>query len=312
MTGNVRPFAESPVALLRISLDEVEIPFYSAYLPNKIPVVVDSGTVSLGLDVAYTSRPELEPLINIAGSVTMKDLLLQERHKGPLFALERLGVDIHSTDVMARKVSLELLCVESFDLYVSRDRRGGWSFSRLVDSISETTNGKESKPGQKPQLNARLEQTRVREGRVHFLDRSVSPEFKADIHAITVDVGEFSTAHRGDAPVSISLATNKGEKATLTGSFSADPVAFEGKMAVSGIGLGDYYPYLSSYLTAPVDGEVNSAAHISFDKTKGLKVSDLAVAVNSLHAPSGEAISPGSEQYALRMAPSIRKGTQPA
>lgn len=288
VTGNVRPFAEPPGALLRISLDEVEIPFYSAYLPNKIPVLVDSGTVSLGLDVAYTSRPELEPLINIAGNVTMKDLLLKERHKGPLFSLERFGVDIHSTDVMARKVSLDLLRVESFDLYVSRNRKGVWSFSRLVDSISETGGSdKVSKTGQKAPLDVRVAQTRVREGRVHFLDRSVSPEFNADIHAITVDAGEFSTAQGADAPMSISLATTKGEKATVTGSFSADPVAFVGEMAVSGIGLDDYYPYLSAYLTAPVRGEVHSSAHISFDKTKDLRVTDLDVVVNGLHAPFG-------------------------
>ena len=288
VTGNARPFAEPPAAALHISLQKVDIPFYGVYVPKKLPLVAGSGSASLGVDVAYAGRgKEKDPVVDVAGYVTIDDLRLKDRHKAPLFALGMLRVDIRSTDLAAREVNLDGVRVESFDLYASRNRRGVWNFSRVADALSEMAAG-DSETEEKTKFKIRVAQTMVREGSVHLIDRSVSTGFKSEVRDISLDMGKYSTEQEGTSPIEVSLRTAKGEKATLTGSVAAKPPLFDGKFSVSGIDLADYTPYLTDFLSAPVKGTIASSGQVLFrQQQKELRVSDLEARVKGLYAPFG-------------------------
>lgn len=286
VTGKALPFATPLGADLHISLKKVNIPQYDSYIPQKIPLTVKSGVLSLDLDVEYAGSTGKPPFIGLAGDVQVEDVDLKGRHKDPLLTLQQFTARIQSSDLAARRINLDLLRAESFDVYLSRNRNGEWSYRSLADAFSEDkAGGKEEKT---PDLTARLANAQLRDGTVHFSDRAPSADFSTVIRDITVDVEGLSTQKGDNAPVRMSLRTSKKEKATLSGSLSVKPPGFEGDVSVSGVSLADYYPYFSTYLTYPVKGTVKASVHVLYNQSpKKMLISQLDATLNGLYAPFG-------------------------
>ncbi|MBT1070333.1 DUF748 domain-containing protein [Pelotalea chapellei] len=280
VTGTGRPFADAPSASLHATLDGVNVPFYREYISPDMPVVLTSGNLSLNCDIAYTGHTASRPLINISGSLTLKDLVLKDWQQQRMLVLQRLVGDLGSTDLGARIVNFDLLAMNSLKLYVSRTRQGDWSFRRLADVI-----GAMKSSG----TIVRAARVRIRDGSIHFQDRSVSPAFKADLENVALKAEEYSTEPGSMSPIRVSFRTGKEEHAMVSGTASLKPLFFNGKFSASGISLADYYPYLSDYLTAPIKGTVESSAGVLFDKKQEkLQVKNADVTLTDLYAPFGD------------------------
>lgn len=292
VAGTGRPFADLPSASLHATLDGVNVPFYREYISPDMPVVLNSGNLSLKCDIAYTGHPAGRPLINITGSFTLKDLLLNDRQQQRMLALQRLTGDLGSSDLGALTANFDQLGMDSLELYVSRTRQGEWSFRRLADVIAAMKSSG---------TIVRAARIRIRDGSIHFRDRSVSPAFKADLENVALQAEKYSTEPDSMSPIRISFRTKKGEHVVVSGTASLKPIFYNGKLSASGISLADYYPYLSSYLTAPIKGTVESSAQVLFNqKQEKLQVKNADVALTDLYAPFGNGdfarISRGSIQ----------------
>ena len=65
--GKTRPFEDSRETVFDVNIDKIDIPFYLAYLPVKIPVKVPSGNLDVKAQLIYREDAEDERMLSLTG-----------------------------------------------------------------------------------------------------------------------------------------------------------------------------------------------------------------------------------------------------
>lgn len=94
LEGQLRPFPRAVEASVAIDLKDASIPDYLAYLPEALPVSVQSGNVSAKVALTYRAAQKEDPELSLTGSVSLADMKVADRSGAPLLALTRLDTVI--------------------------------------------------------------------------------------------------------------------------------------------------------------------------------------------------------------------------
>ena len=132
-----------------VNFDKIDIPFYLAYLPMKIPVKVTSGNLDVNAQLIYREGVEDQRMLSLAGEVAITKLVVQDMSNKPLLALPALNIAINSIEPFAGKVHLAKVSIESPEINLSRDKNGNLNIPG-PDSEKQAIR-KEQKPGKTDQ-----------------------------------------------------------------------------------------------------------------------------------------------------------------
>lgn len=277
--GRLRPFPKAAEASVTIDLKDLSLPYYLDYVPGELPFRVESGSVSTKVAVSYRVAQKDKPELALSGSVTIVALKVSDRTGDPFLALTRLEAGI-ARALIAEEFDISSVFADGLEVYLSRDKKGIWSHSRLVVATSARTPASPRK-----KILVSVAETKVRNGRVHFADSLPPGKFAAELEGIAFDMLGYSTAPGKRAGYSLSFATPLGEKGSLTGDFSPEPLATTSSIELSGIVLEAYYPYLAQVLRAPVKGRLDVAATVEYGGPDGLRLEKVAVQARQLSVP---------------------------
>ena len=270
LEGRLRPFPRAAEASATLEFKELSLPYYLAYLPAPPPVRVESGRISAKLALSYRAARQENPELSLNGSLTLADLKLSDRTGAPFLALKRLDGDIARARFPAGDFDLSALSADGLEVFLARDRKGVWSLGRLAGAAF---------PGAaaRRKVLARVQQARLRNGRLHFSDSFPPGGFSTDLSGISLDLRDFSTAPGKRAGYALSFATSRGEQANLAGELSPNPFAISSKLQLAGVPLEAYYPYLAWAERSEVKGRFAFAGNLDFDRTQGLKLDQVTV-----------------------------------
>ena len=278
--GKLRPFPKAVEASVTIDLKELSLPYYLAYVPGGLPVRVESGRMSTRMAVSYRAAQKEQPELALSGGVTLAGLKVADRTGAKLLALTRLEAGIARARLLMGELDLSSLSADGLEVFLSRDKKGVWSHSRLVGTTRSA-----SAPRKKMLVS--VAETKVRNGRLHVTDSLPPGGFTTGLEGIALDMRGYSTAPGKRANYSISFATLRGEKGRLKGTFSPEPLATSSSFEFTGIALEGYYPYLAQVLRTPVKGRLDVAAAVEYGGPDGLKLENVAVRARQLSAPFG-------------------------
>ncbi|WP_236685642.1 AsmA family protein [Geobacter pickeringii] len=130
--GKLKPFARAAEYSVTVSLKELDIPFYLAYLPAKLPVRVTAGKGSTELAVTFRTSAEHRPELSARGSVSLSGLRVDDPAGAPLAAMGRLDAAIVRAELLSREFSLSAVTVDAPAFTLSRDASGRWNVQRLA------------------------------------------------------------------------------------------------------------------------------------------------------------------------------------
>jgi hypothetical protein len=284
--GKLRPFPRAVEASVAVELKDVSLPYYLAYLPVALPVRVESGRVSAKVAVTYRAAQKENPELSLSGSVTFANMKVADRAGAPFLAVTRLDAGITRARLLTGEFDLSSVSADGLEVFLSRDKKGVWSHSRLADWAS---------PGAAPRRKAlvNVTETRLRNGRFHFIDSLPPGGFTADLEGVSLDMRDYSTAPGKRASYALSFTTLRGEKGSLKGEFSPLPLATSSSIELTGVMLEAYYPYLASVLRAKVKGRLDIAANLDYGGQEGMRLEKVAVQGRQLSAPfeKGEEIT---------------------
>ena len=255
--GKIRPFPRAVEASATIGFKDVSIPYYLAYLPVTLPVRVESGRMSAKVAVNYRASQKENPELTLSGSVTLVNMKLADRTGAPFLAVTRLEAGITRALLLTGDFDLSSLSADGLDVFLTRDKKGGWSHSRLVGRAS---------PGVPPRRKviANVTETRLRNGRFHFIDNLPPGGFTTDLKGISLDMRDYSTSPGKRASYALSFTTVRGEKGNLKGEFSPRPLATTSSIKLTGVTLKAYSPYLPENLNIVVaDGKADTRLAVS-------------------------------------------------
>ena len=157
--------------------------------------------------VSYRAAQKENPELTLSGSVTLADMKVADRTGAPFLAVTRLDAGIARARLLAGDFDLSSLSADGLEVFLTRDKKGVWSHSRLAGGAS---------PGAAPhrKVLVSVTETRLRNGRFHFIDSLPPGGFTADLEGISLDMRDYSTSPGKRASYALSFTTLRGEKGT--------------------------------------------------------------------------------------------------
>ncbi len=280
--GETKPFRDSHETHMEINIKDLDIPFYLSYSPFKMPVKVPSGFLDINTTVSYVQFRDKAPTLNLSGNVAFKKVRVIDSKGNPLVSLPVFQIFFAPSDVIARKINLAKVMLQSPELNISRDRS---------DKINLLSLMPEKKPdGKLPekettQFSLDADHIQVADGKIELSDRKSIP-FKTTLENIELGIDNLSTAPDKKAKAHLSLQTESKEGMKLDSYFSINPLVSEGSIEFTGIQLKKYSPYYSKNVLFDVkEGGLDLSTKYMFNKTEKepeIRLAELSAGLTSL------------------------------
>ena len=272
LDGKLKPFATAAEYSLDINLKELDIPYYLAYVPAKLPVRVERGTAATKLALTYRTDASRNPELLLTGEISLAGLKAAGADGAPLAAFDRLGVVVGRSELLTPAISLASVTLDAPVFNLSRDGKGVWNVARL--SSGETPERPSPKPPAKPKDKPAgktiidVGEVTLRNGTVTVADAMPPGGFRTEAREIACTVRGLSTRPGKKADYTLSFATGRNETVRITGGFSPDPMAVTAMADLKGIVLESFYPYLAGVLNGPIKGRVDVGGEVAYgDRT---------------------------------------------
>ena len=124
LEGKTKIFKDTHETIFNILIEDLDIPFYLAYIPHELNISVPSGKLDVQSTVTFSMSPDKNPVIAVAGNVALRDLALQDRKKNAIAGLKRLDVVMTALEPLQSKFHFAKIAVDSPELNVRRDKSG--------------------------------------------------------------------------------------------------------------------------------------------------------------------------------------------
>ena len=280
-TGGVKPFAKSLDTTLGLALNNIDLPFYTAYLPTSRQFTVKSGKLSLDLQLSYRVNENEVPELTLSGSAGLSALRVRDQRDKDLFFLPLARVSLARAALFSKEVAISEIDIYDLELFVDRGKDGVWNHARLANDPAfkaEQIVVAESEPKEDSALPPKvtIDALRLRDSVVHFSDLTSRGEFHKDIHTINFDLENISLEPGAISPFRLSMIIDEGEaqrngKVNLNGEVVLQPFSLTAHLQGRKLQLGGTEVYRPRMLAAYF-----ASGHIDSDLDLQLKTTDQA------------------------------------
>lgn len=293
--GKIKPLSKSLETSVHIDLKQLSLPEYVAYAPVRPPADLASGKLSIAADVTYRVSEDRKPELGVKGEVALDGVAVNMRDGQPLARLPRLRLKASDLEVFARRFLFDEITVDGLELFVSRNPRGEWMYSRLLSAQSKEAEKTKTEPAAAPKAGVKetplLLQVAVfsfNNGSVHFRDAVPAGGFKTEISQIDVAVKNFTTAADKSAGYELSMLLDNEATLRADGTFSLTPLKVTMSNELSSLKIQRGWPYLSSFLTSPLKGTVDFSSEAAYSGENGLDVEQGKLLVTGISTRYGD------------------------
>ncbi len=280
LRGRTKPFADSLETVVDIEFEDLDLPFYLAYVPIQMNFRVPSAYLDAKAKITFRRSKDKAPSATLEGDLALKKLAIDDRQGKPVFRLPRFDVSIASAQPFARTVHLSKIAIQSPELEIRRNRDGSFNFESLLPK-RETKAEEDSTP-----FAIEIDEIDLRGGKVSFSDLSPKEPFKTTLSPVEVKVLHFSNSKGKKTDYAASLVTEAKETVKVEGSLSIDPLQGEGALELKNLRFRKYSPYYRDRIHFDIaDGELDLATryqHARGEKDTDLSLKELSLSLRSL------------------------------
>lgn len=288
--GKTKPLHKSMETHLVLKLTELELPDYFAYLPAQLPIKLESGKLTLDLNLAYRIHKDKKPELVITGLTRLDEIMIKGKSSEPLASFKRFDLQAREVELFSRKVTLQNLAVDGLALHVERDSSGNLNFQRLLPPPAAKPKADQKTPqkASAPPLQLLVENLALTGGTILFHDKQPAGGFKAGLQAINVKLTNLSTTTDAQSNYEISFSGDHDETFTASGTATLSPTSATSQFALGNIKLQRGWPYLQEILTAPVKGDLALEGKASWSPQDGASVQELKLHLKNVTAEYGD------------------------
>jgi uncharacterized protein involved in outer membrane biogenesis len=254
--GKTKPFADSQETTLDVNINDLDLPYYLAYVPKDfLTFAMPKGRLDANLVIVFVRKGKNEQTLAVKGDVGLRELAIDDKQGGPVVRLPRLGLGLASVEPLARKAHLSKISLDSPELTVRREKNGVTNVETLLPKTGpaqKPTEKAAAPPGETVALD--VDEIRITGAKVLFSDLVPRLPFKTTLAPIDVTVQKLSTRPDTKGTYSLSLATEAKEQIALDGSMSLAPIVVDGKVDVQAVALKKYAPYYSDVILFNIEG----------------------------------------------------------
>jgi uncharacterized protein involved in outer membrane biogenesis len=279
--GKTKPFADSLETALDVSISDLDLPYYLAYVPKRLlTFAMPSGRLDAKLAIVFVQPRRGEQTLSVRGEVGLRDVAIDDAQGGPVVRIPSLSLGLASVEPFARKAHLSRFAVESPALTVRREKTGVTNLEMLVP-----TPGPEAAPaGEAFALD--VDEISIRGATVSVSDLLPRLPFKTTLAPIDVRVRQLSTRRDTRGTYDLTAATEAKEQIAVEGGMSLAPLTVDGKVSVQAVPLKRYAPYYGDLVLFDIEaGKLDLSTRYRYaqgEKGPDITASETAVSVTGL------------------------------
>lgn len=298
LSGKSRPFADKIEATLELDTDDLDLPQYLDYLPQKLPLRLTAGRLDSKL-LATFSKPHGQPsTLHLTGDIALKQAEIADARGTPAFSLARLKLHLGSSSLLGSplraqgKLELAQLAVKTYAPLEALEIAGGslnaasrFAFalergktSLILDRLGAELEGLDLRLAAEKQPFFRLASASLKDGRLDLAKRTLEiGEFASRAGKLQVRRerdGSLALARLAGAPAPKSAATKDSAAWNITlKKLALDDygVRFEDRVpAQTAVLSGDPISLSAANLSTAKDSQATLELHAGLGKNASL------------------------------------------
>lgn len=290
--GRMKPLSASMETSVRIDLKGLDLPRLVAYAPQKPPASLKSGKLTIDTELSYRVYANRKPELIVSGLTRLDNAVIDTNNGAPLLRLPSMEARAGRLEFFAGLFRFSSIRVQGLELFLSRDRQGTWVYEQLFSRNGSgekpaTREARTEKQARKPGSSFLVSSFSLANGAIHVNDALPPGGFRGALSHINLDLKNVGTIPGQKGEYRLSLLADQGATGNSTGNFSLAPLTLKSSTALKGFTLNSGWPYLASYLNAPLRGVVDLSADLTYDAVQGLKVEKGSAALKDLSTRYG-------------------------
>ena len=287
LQGNTKPFADSLETVFDININDLDIPYYLAYLPMKLNFEIVSAFLDAQTKVSFTQYRDKGPSLTVTGNVSLKKVALDDDKKNPLFRLPLLEIEIAPTEPLKKIVHLSKVSLQSPILEIKRNQTGSLNISSLFPERKEAQipPAPVKKEDQVP-LSIDIDEVQLKGGKISFSDLSRTKPFKTILDPIELKIDHFSNGKEKKTAYALSVTSEVKENIKLEGELSVEPLWAEGGLEIKSVPIRKYSPYYQDQILFNLEeGRLDFSTRYKYakgEKEPEISLSGMSAILNSL------------------------------
>ncbi len=283
--GQTKPFHDSLETSFDINIQDLDIPYYLAYLPTKMNMKIKSATLDTQAKISFLQSKDKKPSMTVTGNISLKKILLEDGQNKPLLKLPSFDITIAPSEPLEKIIHLSSVTIQSPELEITRDAKGMLNLNAL---FPETKEAKPPPPKEEPStpFSMDIDEVQLIGGKVSFSDLSGSKPFKTVLNPVELKVDHFSNGKEKKSAYTLSVRSEAKETITVEGDFSMDPLGAEGALEIKSVPLKKYAPYYQDNILFNIeDGRLELSTRYKYlkgEKEPEVSLSRLSLLLSAL------------------------------
>jgi outer membrane protein OmpA-like peptidoglycan-associated protein len=270
LEGKTKIFKNTHETIFNILIEDLDIPFYLAYIPHDLNVSVPSGKLDVQSTLTFSMTPDQHPVVSVAGNVALKDFVLQDKRKNPVAGLKRLDVVMTALEPLQSKFHFAKIALDSPELNVRRDKSGTINLLTLAPQKKEEPKPvkAEAKADEKPMPILILDDFDLKGGKITYRDEVPQEPIVSLIQDISVKGEKISTVKDSQGKLSVSMDFNKGRGSiAVNGPVGFNPVFANLDVDLKKMRIRPFQEYFTEYLRVNyTNGDISAKGTLLVNK----------------------------------------------
>ena len=274
-SGKSKPFADSLESELSLELADLKLTQYIDYLPVKLPVKLQAGTLDSAVKYKFTLDKAKGASLHVAGKTSIRNLEVKESNGDALFAFKRLDIELGLCDLMAGNFVVDRIALDSPDISVRIDKKGILNWTTLSAQNANATGGVETKQTalMDPSVVWSLGEFSIAGGTIRLQDDSRKMPFKGSIEAFDLNLKKLESRGTESAELAARFKINKRGEINVEGSVNPFNLSADLNLGVKTFELLPFQPYFAEKLNVAVTrGQVTANGNIKLRKAASADV----------------------------------------
>ena len=268
MEGRTQPFSDTHETYFDIAFTGLGLPRYLSYAPFKPAFRMPSGQMDAHVTLSFSEAAGTgEPAVTLAGTVSLKEIAINDSHDVSILKLPRLDISIDAAQPLKKAFHLSEISISAPEVALSRGHDGTLNVETLLPAGPGEE--RDAKKEATTPFHLQIDNLVLAGGKINFQDLSGTKPFTTILQPVEMKVSHFDNAEGAKWPVHASLRTEVDEEIALDGEIGLDPISAEGTFSLKSLALGKYAPYYRNRILFDViDGRFDLATRFQYRQGK--------------------------------------------
>lgn len=194
LQGDSKPFSETRASELSLDLDRFDLAGLQAYLPDSLPLRLNSGQLDTELKILFKEVSDGVFSLAMTGAAHVSRLAVAESDGRALAGWQRLDVELDQVDPLNLNVAIRRVELDGLDVHLAVNRQGEFNVLHLMEKLA----GAQSTPPPAKSEPARplvwsLGEFELKNGLMRWQDDSTLTPVKGEVRQMYARVGKIDS-----------------------------------------------------------------------------------------------------------------------